>query len=449
MKRGLGVIAVVTLLAAFQVSSAGATSPSPCPTASPTPSPAGTSAASDTRVASSPAASCPVPDPNQAAYDALRTRLGSDLANALTTEQRLSQALDQSAAAEQLLSDQISLEETRIADLEDKIAQLDTQITDTQDRIDAEKTQIATLARAIYRQPDSLWLLVARTGNLHDALVATADAVVAGQRAHALQARLEADLAKLQADRKARLADLDRENSVRDQLVSSLSAMDDLMSRQNDLSNQLSDLTSQLQDAQSALTDQPPDVTASLAQLIEQQEQDLIQKSYQAAWTQAQVGAGQALMTHVLPLGQHLHGFSLIWPMAKFQITQRFGPTDFVLEPPLGQYAHFHTGVDIAAPMGTPVTAAAYGVVVASAHTRVGYGNYVIIAHGGGIMTLYGHLLETDVNVGDKVLRGQLIGLEGSSGFSTGAHVHFELRMNDQVVDPMPYLPLLSTNWSG
>jgi murein DD-endopeptidase MepM/ murein hydrolase activator NlpD len=87
-----------------------------------------------------------------------------------------------------------------------------------------------------------------------------------------------------------------------------------------------------------------------------------------------------------------------------------------------------------------PPTAAAPGVVVAVGHGAVGYGNYVVIAHGAGLMTLYGHLLETDVNVGAAVARGQRIGLEGSTGWSTGPHVHFELRANDAVVDPMPYL---------
>ena len=82
--------------------------------------------------------------------------------------------------------------------------------------------------------------------------------------------------------------------------------------------------------------------------------------------------------------------------------------------------------------------------MVAVANTNVGYGNYVIVAHGGGIMTLYGHLLETDVRVGDSVARGQRIGLEGTSGLSTGPHLHFELRVNDQVTDPMPYLPPLT-----
>src|SRR5205814_7039632 len=89
------------------------------------------------------------------------------------------------------------------------------------------------------------------------------------------------------------------------------------------------------------------------------------------------------------------------------------------------------------------------GTAGAVGHPTTGDGNYVIIAHGGGIATLYGHLLATKVRYGDKVVRGQVIGLEGSTGFSTGPHVHFELRVDNQVVDPMPYLPIPGTNWSG
>jgi murein DD-endopeptidase MepM/ murein hydrolase activator NlpD len=126
--------------------------------------------------------------------------------------------------------------------------------------------------------------------------------------------------------------------------------------------------------------------------------------------------------------------------MAGARVTQLFGPSDLLLEPPYGKYPHFHAGVDMAAPFGTTVMAAADGVVVAVGHSGIGYGNYVVIAHGAGIMTLYGHLLETDVVVGNAVSRGERIGLEGSTGWSTGAHVHFELRIDDAVVDPMPYL---------
>jgi murein DD-endopeptidase MepM/ murein hydrolase activator NlpD len=437
MKRTLLVLATAGALLALQAPSAGATTPSPCPSPS---------AASTTRT------DCPVgtpTDPNQAAYDQLKARLGGDVARALDAEQRLSATLDQFAATAQAMTDQITQEENVIASLEDQIAQLDVQIADTQARIDVEKEQLSVLARDIYRQPSSLWILIARTGNLHQALVATADAVVAGQRAHALQVRLEADLAKLQTQRQARQDDLDRENATLDLLNANLNALQDMISTQSDVSDQLTGLISDIQSAQDQVQDQAPDVTASLAQLLEAQEQDLIQRSYETAWMQAQIGVGLAMVNQTLPVGKPIAGLRLSWPMASFTITQPFGPSNVLLEPPYGIYKHFHTGIDIAAPLGTPVMAAADGLVIAVGHTKTGYGNYVVIAHGGGIATLYGHLLATNATIGDRVKRGQVIGFEGSSGYSTGPHVHFELRVNDQVVDPMPYLPLLGTNWSG
>ena len=386
---------------------------------------------------------CPSPDPNQAAYDQLRRRLGGDLARALASQEQLSVALLQSAASEQNLTTHIASEEAKIAALEAQITQLDTDIADTQARINTEQAQVAALARAISRQPDSFLVQIARAGNLHDALVAAADLIVAGQRAHALEAQLEADLAKQQADRAARVAALNTENVVVGQLIANLTALNSAIAQQNDITAQLGALMALIRAAQAGLTNQPPEVTAALARLIEQQEQLLIQRAYQAAWNQAQVGAGIAMVTRTLPAGTTLPGLTLSWPIAGAVITQPFGPSELLLEPPLGAYPHFHTGIDIAARLGTPVTAAATGVVVAVANTEVGYGNYVIVAHGGGIMTLYGHLLETDVKVGDRVMRGQRVGLEGTSGMSTGPHLHFELRVYNQVTDPMPYLPPL------
>jgi murein DD-endopeptidase MepM/ murein hydrolase activator NlpD len=383
---------------------------------------------------------CPAAGAQETIYEQLAARLGGDLATALTAQERLNTALDQTSVSEQVVTDQITQEEATLADLEDQVAQLDAQIQDTQDRIDVERAQIAAMARAAYRQPRSLLEVIARAGSLREALVSTIDLVVAGDRAHALQSRLEADLMKLQSDRSARLADVDREGGVRDLLVASMNALSDLMATQDDISVQLDDLVSQIQDAQSQLQGQPADVTAALATLLEQQEQDLIAKANQAAWNQAQVGAGLAIAMRELPPGTNLSPLALSWPMIGARITQPFGPTNLVLEPSLGPYPHFHTGIDLAAPLGTPVMAAADGIVVAVAHTSVGYGNYVMIAHGGGVITLYAHLLETDVGMGDKVARGKKIGLEGSSGLSTGPHVHFEVRINDQVVDPMRFL---------
>jgi murein DD-endopeptidase MepM/ murein hydrolase activator NlpD len=389
--------------------------------------------------------SCPQPpDPNQAAYDKLRKRLGGDLARALTSQELLSVALLESAASEQNLNANIASEESKITAIEAQITQLETDIGNTQSRIADEQAQVASLARAISRQPDSWLVQIARAGNLHDALVAAADLIVASQRANDLEASLEADLGKLQADQTARLAALNTENGVVGQLTANLTALSSAIAQENDITTQLGLLMAQLTAAKAGLTGQPPDVTEALATLLEQQEQLLIQLAYQAAWSQAQVGAGIAMVTRTLPVGTTLPGLRLSWPIAGARITQPFGPSELLLEPPLGPYPHFHTGIDLAAAYGTPVTAAADGVVVAVAHTNVGYGNYVIVAHGGGIMTLYGHLLQTDVRVGERVGRGQRVGLEGTSGTSTGPHLHFELRVNDAVTDPMPYLPPLS-----
>jgi len=131
-------------------------------------------------------------------------------------------------------------------------------------------------------------------------------------------------------------------------------------------------------------------------------------------------------------------------------VTQPFGPTDFSLEPPLTYdgvfYPHFHTGLDLGAPLDNPIHAAADGVVLLAAASvdstgkLVGYGNYVVIAHPDGFVTLYGHLDSIAVKAGQVVHQGQIIGLEGSTGWSTGPHVHFEIRHDGQFLDPAPFL---------
>ncbi|MGH7721273.1 MAG: M23 family metallopeptidase [Candidatus Dormibacteria bacterium] len=131
-------------------------------------------------------------------------------------------------------------------------------------------------------------------------------------------------------------------------------------------------------------------------------------------------------------------------------ITQGFGPTSLAFEPAFRvggvTYPHFHTGLDIAGPLDTPVGAAANGVValagseIDGAGHLVGYGNYVVIAHGGGMVTLYGHLDRLLVQAGQAVHSGDPIGLEGSTGNSSGPHVHFEVRVLGDPVNPLGYL---------
>jgi murein DD-endopeptidase MepM/ murein hydrolase activator NlpD len=129
-------------------------------------------------------------------------------------------------------------------------------------------------------------------------------------------------------------------------------------------------------------------------------------------------------------------------PLRAWVLTQPYGCTTLELEPvadwcPTG---HFHSGVDLAAPAGTPVHAAAAGVARV-AESPDGYGLYVVIDHGGGVATLYGHLDWTPLSNREGVRGGDELGLVGSSGLSTGPHLHFELRRNGRPVDPTPWLP--------
>ena len=103
----------------------------------------------------------------------------------------------------------------------------------------------------------------------------------------------------------------------------------------------------------------------------------------------------------------------------------------------------YHSGIDIAASSGTNVVAAAPGTVILSQdYGNYSYGECIIIDHGGGITSLYGHMIRGSrrVSVGDTVSAGQVIGLVGSTGVSTGPHLHFEVRENGQVVDPLGYV---------
>jgi len=99
----------------------------------------------------------------------------------------------------------------------------------------------------------------------------------------------------------------------------------------------------------------------------------------------------------------------------------------------------FHTGQDIEAPMGTPVVAGASGHV-SFVGWQNGYGQLVVIDHGGGLSTRYGHLSHIDVEAGQQLSRGQLLGKVGSTGRSTGPHLHYEVRINDEPVNPLQYL---------
>ncbi|MDX2008531.1 MAG: peptidoglycan DD-metalloendopeptidase family protein [Meiothermus sp.] len=121
------------------------------------------------------------------------------------------------------------------------------------------------------------------------------------------------------------------------------------------------------------------------------------------------------------------------WPLSRYVITTYFGVR--------GAFQRRHTGLDLAAPYGSPIYASRSGRVDTAGWSPFGYGIHVVIGHGEGVETLYAHMSSTAVRAGQWVQRGQVIGYVGSTGWSTGPHTHLEVRVGGQPRNPLVYLP--------
>lgn len=120
-----------------------------------------------------------------------------------------------------------------------------------------------------------------------------------------------------------------------------------------------------------------------------------------------------------------------LWPVPNFyKVSSHFGPRGM----------KHHDGIDIPAPRGTPIVAVDDGVVIYSDDGIRGYGNMIVLAHGEEIFTVYAHNKKNKVDKGDKVRKGEVIGLVGNTGRSTGPHLHFEIRVKNKVRNPAQYL---------
>lgn len=210
-------------------------------------------------------------------------------------------------------------------------------------------------------------------------------------------------------------------NVVQDREVSLATARQSLV----DASAAQAEARSSLASLEAQLAGQKQQLEAELAGL--QSQSDQITALIRAEEAQAAAQASGGTFT----------GGQLSLPVPGAPITSPYG----MRVDPILHVSSLHTGIDFGAPYGTPIHAAADGVVVAVG-PEGGYGNATILDHGGGIATLYGHQEQILVSAGQRVSRGQVIGLVGCTGWCTGPHVHFEVRVNGSPVDPAPYLGL-------
>jgi murein DD-endopeptidase MepM/ murein hydrolase activator NlpD len=388
-------------------------------------------------------ADAPPPNPaaQKALIDQIRAQLGSNLADALAAQQQLEQSLRNNTAQQRDVQGKITVIQQTIADLDVKIEAAIQQEAIISDRIDTERTQLQQLARAIYVAPTSVLVILGEASSLSDLLTRFADLNVAGSRAAEIKKSLAADLVSLQVERQTEQSARDEQVAQREQLDSELTQLRALHKQQEKSMAQLKIKIAETQGELYLLRTQSAKLAQQVTDMLQQQQDEIIAAAMQSVWTQVQLWSQANSVGQIPTSAGHSTKYRFIWPEPKAQLSQGFGPSRFWFEPAFGSYPHFHTGIDLVEPFGSPIYAADDGIVALVGKSSSGYGNYVVLAHSGGLDTLYGHLSTSLVKVGQTVTQGQVVGLEGSTGNSTGPHLHFELRIRNQPVDPTPYLP--------
>ncbi len=243
---------------------------------------------------------------------------------------------------------------------------------------------------------------------LDDVVAARQDEVVDDYRlAEDDAARLEVESSRLQAVSIAKLAE------ARDEAVEVEAARDRQLAAKAELDAKLAELDAKLDEIQARKAKWEAEVAA------QQRTSDSISSLLRSRQATQTLGVGVSLRD----------------PLDDMRVTSSFGNR---VHPIYGE-TRFHAGIDMGASTGTSVLSSADGTVVFAGNSS-GYGNYTVIDHGGQLATAYAHQASIGVSVGDSVTRGQRIGTVGSTGASTGPHLHFEVRILGSPVDPCGYL---------
>jgi len=241
----------------------------------------------------------------------------------------------------------------------------------------------------------------------------------------------------MKSDKALEQAYLDSVQELKDLKAEYEAAQEELKVKKTDLEELSAQLKADIAEAEALIASLQSDINANSSQLstLAAQSEDMDSeiaalRKQLAAEEAAKKAQQQPSSTTVVATG------SLMWPSYTTYVSSAYG---YRIHPIYGTYK-FHGGVDIAASYGTAIWAANSGTVVTSSDGwNGGYGNYIVINHGNGTQTLYAHMSSRAVSVGQTVTKGQVIGYVGSTGASTGAHIHFEVWNNGSRVNPMSY----------
>ena len=228
--------------------------------------------------------------------------------------------------------------------------------------------------------------------------------------------------------------DLDELTRLRDELNQRLS---ELVERRDSIQNQLNEVPFLPSFTTVPIPESPMEAAFSYNP-IEQLRYDLIALNSLAS---TELVAYQTLAQSVEEIKPLLENYPAMWPV-RGRVTSNFG---WRQNPMGGNTQERHIGMDIAVPTGTNIVATGGGIVTRATYAGA-YGNLVVIDHGMGMETYYAHNSQLLVSVGERVTRGQVIALSGNTGFSTGPHLHYEVRINGNPVNPIDFVTLLDDN---
>jgi murein DD-endopeptidase MepM/ murein hydrolase activator NlpD len=390
----------------------------------------------------------PSPKPSPANPTLQNRQPQGELIGALTASEAhalmLETSLNQSELSLIALGQQILDSEKQVAQIDSHISAVSALREQVSARLQADRTQLAAIVRRLYKRQDNFLASLIRAGGFGGLLETLGYSDVVLDRERNLLRAVQADDVALEHAQ----ATLQRSRTTKQDTLSRLVVFRTTLAREianeQSLQTQLQGTIDEALVALDAMQTDSPEMAARRAALIKMKTDSILSQIEQAVFAQQNFQQTAQLIAEDPVLAATGR---LLWPIPHATITQGFGPTAYVFEASYAGFRHFHTGIDLAVPLGTPVFAAADGVVVLarpmadSGGLLVGYGNYIVIQHDAGLKTLYGHLLTIGVKEGDIVHRGQLVGLVGSTGNSTGPHTHFEVRIENSPVDPMQMLP--------
>jgi murein DD-endopeptidase MepM/ murein hydrolase activator NlpD len=353
--------------------------------------------------------------------------------------------IEQRKGRERVLTSDISAVSSRIGALQGEISQLQTKQVRLQSDLEAKRAELAQIQEDLRRERLKLARLrdrlaraqVLLANRLVDSYKADEpDLVTVVLEANGFTDLLErAEFMQRVSDQDARL--IERVTDAKAEATASAAHLADLERKAQDVARQIEGEVSQVVEVKGTLInrrDQFASVRADKATLLASTrnsrhalEEDVASLQKEQSAIAARLAGPSAPASGPMPSSG---GGGWVWPVSG-PITSPFCERR--------SYEACHPGIDIAVPTGTPVHAAAAGRVAIAGWVG-GYGNYTCIQHTASLSSCYGHQSSIQVSVGQSVSQGQVIGLSGSTGNSTGPHVHFEARINGSVVNPMNYL---------